>query len=356
MKTILMFPQKQTKINQYLSNLVKTVSGTYNVVGVDEAIKKKCLSLFRYDICHLNWFENIKSKGQIKSFFEFSLRFLFLTYLKTRNRPIVWTVHNKVPHNQDVSRKYSVLLMNLLMRWSTRIHILCEETIDEIPQLFKYKNKIVEIPHGDYFNNYGEGSVDLYAKYNIKREKKIILFTGKIGPYKNIQLLVDAFLKSGLSDDDFVLLIRGACSDANYKKHLEKSLSEKAEKVYLDFHFIPNEEMGDFLNQSTILVAPYDIESTLNSGTLWMAFSYRKTIICPKIGCVRSSEKLEDIGYFYNYVSAENHLDALIQQFSRLKEDVKNQFLIKKETEALLFMQNNSWEKKSFCWKKLYEF
>ena len=59
--------------------------------------------------------------------------------------------------------------------------------------------------------------------------------------------------------------------------------------------------MEAYLKCADVLVAPYNKESSLNSGTLWMAMSYKKSMILPRIGCVKDIPNYNDLLYVYNY-------------------------------------------------------
>jgi len=337
---------------------VKTIAGEYEVVGVDFALKHKKRFFFMYDVCHLNWLENIKGTNELRCLFSFLFRVFFLLLLKIRCKPIIWTVHNKVAHNQAVGKKYSIILMHLLVKWSTRIHVLCNETVREFPLLQANMNKVVMIPHGDYIDNFGEENVNVYQKFGIPKDKNIILFTGKIGPYKNLELLILAFVQSKLAENKFVLLLCGSCSSKLYQDKLISLVDNSGPNIFYDFEFIPNECMGDYLNQSSILIAPYNRESTLNSGTLWMAFSYKKTIISPLLGCMKDVKGIDEIAYTYDYKNSEEHLFSLVQILNTMGEDVQRNSSILKEkgNRAFEIMGLQTWESHKSQWINLYVF
>ena len=271
---------------------------------------------------------------------------------------MVWTVHNKEAHNQIIGKKYSKILMCLLLRWSSRIHVLCNATLDEVPELQIWKKKVVMIPHGDYIGNFGEGNVNIREKYGIPADKKIILFTGKIGPYKNIELLVNAFVKSQLAKMNFALLLCGSCSNETYRKKLVLLADNSCPEIFYDFEYVPNELMGDYLNQSDILAAPYSKESILNSGTLWMAFSYKKSMICPLLACMKDVNGIDKITYTYDYENSGEHLTRLVQTLNIMGDDVHQNASILREKgyAAFLLMTKQTWASSKQNWLNLYNF
>lgn len=346
MKKVLMFPSASSKNNKYLNNLCDTVTENYEIVGYDEAIKNK--TLFKCDIYHFNWYESIDSKKtSIK-------RKIFIRILKLLNKKIVWTVHNNFPHEINKNKSEIIKFMEFMAKKSEKIHILCKDTVNN-KYLEKYKEKIVCIPHGDYIGNYSRSEVDIYKRYRIDKSKKIMLFIGQIRKYKNIEILIKAFYDSKM-EQEFVLLICGNCTDEKYQKEL-KNLSN--ENVFFDFNFIKDEELEGYLNASQIIVAPYNKESSLNSGTLWMAMSYHKTMMLPLIGCVKDIENYNDYLYVYDYDNEEEHYDKLLITMKRLINDLNKSedILLKKGNKSYEYMTNiQSWKKQKQNWINLYKF
>ena len=355
MKKILMFPQKRTERNSYLGNLTEQISGCFDVVGFNEALKSDLKSFLFYDIVHFNWLENIRGKNIFRALVNFVIRFFTLVYFRARGKPIVWTAHNKIAHCRGKGEAFSRIMMRYLMKWSARIHVLCEESYNEIPDLKQYKDKVVCVPHGDYIGDYPESQVNIHEKYGIDSAKKIILFVGVIDAYKNVDLLIRSFCKSNIVENDFVLLVCGACPDRAYKERLVKEMGNK-KGIYLDFNFVPTELMDAYLHQCTLMVAPYDKETTLNSGTLWMAFSYAKTIICPEIGCVRSIGDADKMMYCYDYDTEDSHGRALESALARVAKDFSDGLLKEKESLAFEYMKSHSWDAEKNRWIALYEF
>lgn len=353
MKTVLFFPQAKTQENFYLGNLSRTISSQNEAVGVNQLFHGQWKKFFSASVCHLNWLENVRGKNEVHCLANFLFRLGFLICLKLFRKKIVWTAHNKVAHDQKRGRKYSQILMKLLMAWSDKIHVLCEATLREIPGLEKYQSKVVCIPHGDYFENFGSGTVNIREKYGMDPSKKIIFFTGKIGPYKNLDLLIESFNRSHLADSNFALLICGACKDSAYREKISAKV-QASPSVYADFHFVENDCMGDYLTQSDLLIAPYDISSSLNSGTMWMAFSYHKTMVLPEIGCVQGEKAIVENAFVYRYASAAEHAEKLCEVMEKLKAETAES-LSEKGNRLYSYMQTKSWESHKQEWLSLYD-
>jgi glycosyltransferase involved in cell wall biosynthesis len=295
----------------------------------------------------MNWYESIYSDKKLKPFIR---KFFLLLLLKLSSKKIIWTVHNKTTHEGSI---YSKFLFFFMKKMSFKIHILCPATIQEC-NLQEYKKKIIYVPHGDYFNCYPQSGFDIFKYYSIASHYKILLFMGRIMPYKNIELLIESFEKSDMPENNWKLLICGnlKINYNYYKTDIQKCILNK-ENVIIDFNFIPDDKISSYLTQSNLLIAPYNKKSSLNSGALWLAFSYSKTMIMPNIGCVRDLPNRDDFLYVYDYETAEEHLDNLVKTLNKVNKD--SDFLEEKGKMAHKVMEENSWENNKEKWLKLIQ-
>lgn len=348
-RTVVIYPQKNTKENKYINNLYDTIKEKYEVTGYDEI--KKSIKLFSCDVYHFNWIESAKGKF-IK--LKYAKKIFFITILKILRKKIIWSVHNNVPHEMSNSKE-TIKFMKFMAQKADKIHILCNHTIKN--NIFdKYKEKLVFIPHGDYIENYKKSEVNIYKRYNINSDKKIMLFIGQIKKYKNIELLIQAFIQSNIELNGYVLLICGQCIDEEYRKELIKMSNEN---IYFDFEFIKDEEMEAYLRSAEIIVAPYNKKSSLNSGSLWMAMSYKKTMLLPLIGCVKDVKDYNELLYVYDYNIENEHYNALLDTMLMIKEDVtKNQATLKEKGEKAYnyILNNQTWKLWKEKWIELYKF
>ena len=101
------------------------------------------------------------------------------------------------------------------------------------------------------------------------------------------------------------LLIAGRpCSDS-YKEQLIERIGG-SEKIGFDFRFIPDEDIPDYYNSADIVVMPYHKDSSLNSGVVYLSFSLKRTVICPRIGTIKALQDHSFV-YEYDYNSEQEH-------------------------------------------------
>lgn len=345
-KIICFYPSIKKGTNHFLYNLAKLLedSGDFDCWDYKEIKKKQSKKIFQADVFHFNWYD------QSLTLFSFFKRFYFLIALKIKNKEIIWTIHNIKPHVG--APKYNWILRHLLVLFSSKIHIMNSASAN-IPYLRQVKSKVIQIPHGDYFYSYPESDVNIFDRYNISPTKKIILFIGAIMPYKNIDVLIEAHKSAFLNTKESpVLLICGKTEPAAYREKIT-NLIDKNKNIIYDPKFVLDKELAAYLKQASILVAPYSYDSSLNSGTIPLAFSYGKTVICPDIACVKDIQEESDCLYSYHYNNSNQHKEELSKALVSFYNDAV--LLQRKEEAAKLYMKKNSWVAHREEWISLYK-
>ena len=348
-KTICFYPTNQKRTNHFLFNLSKLLeaSGNFKCVGYKDIKKESPKRIFSADIYHINWFD------QSKDVVSFLKRLYFLVMLKLKGKKIVWTIHNIVSHTKTPF--YNKILFALLVRFSDAIHIMCRETVP-FAHLERFGAKVRLIPHGDYYGSYPEGDFDVRKHYGIESDRPIFLFMGAVQPYKNIEVLVRAFREAfgGMdSADSPVLLVCGKVEPDSYKATITELVGKSGDVVFSP-EFIPDEHLASYLRAASILVAPYSYRSSLNSGTIPLAFTFGKTLICPDIPCVKDIVAECDCLYSYHYANTEEHVKVLSEKMLQAMSDMKSGLILEKMALAADYMKRNSWEAHRTEWIQLY--
>jgi glycosyltransferase involved in cell wall biosynthesis len=98
---------------------------------------------------------------------------------------------------------------------------------------------------------------------------------------------------------DCVFVIAGGAPDCSYTKKIKDRIS-KLSNVIPIYGFVPNDEMAGFLKLCDVVMIPHSLSSSLNSGTVLLAFSYCRSAICSMIGTVKDiKDKTLFMGYEY---------------------------------------------------------
>ena len=178
MKKILFFPQKTS--NEYTSIM-------RDCIDKEKYILCKNNSLFDFlfaDIIHLNWYENL-SPNPLKLYLGFIIKLFYLYFLFVTKKRVVYTLHNKLPHDKS-NLALSKYLMDFVLRISDVIILHSKYSINFVPE--KYRLKTAYIPHPSYegiYENIMESP--LHRKEN---SKLVVLTFGAIKPYKNIESII----------------------------------------------------------------------------------------------------------------------------------------------------------------------
>jgi len=269
--------------NKYAGILVNIISDNLNIKVVPLTLKKILVydkDVWSSNVIWLNWYDNYYN------IIDAILKILALISLKMAKKKIIHVIHNKKPHG--VNNVGARLLQNAIIFLSTKIIIHCKETKNIVKK--KYYNKLVYIPHPNYIDEYGK---KLPTK-KINKSSLKLLFFGAIKPYKNIELLI----KACSNIDGVDLQIVGKPTTKSYGEELTKLVTTSS--INMNFKFINDNEIPEILRNCDLLILPYNLDSSLNLGTVILSFSYGKTVICPAIGTLNDFEDKYFLSYTYD--------------------------------------------------------
>lgn len=302
------------------------------------------ISLFRETkIFNINWFESIEKKG-LRGVLEYYVKKCLLVLLKLTNKKIIYTLHNRVPHHSE-NRKYSQQLMRWLATNADSIVIMSEDSRKVIDDLIpgnkgNLPNKVTKIPHPSYVRNYNLNKTgDLRTSLNIRREDTVFMFIGSISSYKNIELLIEVFVE--MNNPKSKLIIAGKPSNLEYGERLKELIGTDTRIIPM-FDYISHDDMELFYNTADIVVLPYDKTSSLNSGALYLSFTFSKTVICPDIGSVNDIAD-KSILYQYGYNTDKEHkvkLFKCMQEVCKRNEE-SPYYLVKQGKQAFEYLMEN---------------
>lgn len=308
--------------NKYTSNAQKCIRGAgIKIINLRRYIFP-LKDFFACKIFNFNWVEDRiadNANGGFKQWLKYVRMCLTFDLIKIKGGKIIWTMHNKLPHYSD-KRKYKVKLMRKISRRASAVVIHCSDSIEPLKALYPAikDEKIRLIPHPSYIGSYVPSGTDIKKRLGIKEDEKIFLFMGAARRYKNIETLISAF--NDISHEGIKLVIAAETDSKEYADELH-SLAAGNEDVIFDDRFIPDGELADYILAADISVLPYNKETTLNSGSVYMSFSYKTTVVCPAIGTIND---LKDKSFIYTYDCAEGEqLDALKKTLKKVVSDLK---------------------------------
>lgn len=306
---IAIFPYVKNSPNKYIERMAKAITYAFpNVELLPFPRTRNLVSVKNFDYVWLNWFENLPQSNKIK---EFILKIGTIFVLKIMGIKIVASFHNKRPHDSN-DNIWERLLFNYIFRSAHRIIILSSDSKDILKEKFgkKVLKKVVLVPHPTY---------ECTPKNNNPNNKFSILFFGFLRPYKNIDLIFE--LDKIYHDIQFT--IAGNAIDNDYKIYLKKK-AKSIPNVTLIPHFLTENEIDTLIESNSILLLPYNIESSLNSGVIIHAICKKINMIVPQIGTVNQL-KNKNMIFSYTYNSQKSHLQELIRMIQSAKYEYENE-------------------------------
>lgn len=147
------------------------------------------------------------------------------------------------------------------------------------------------IPHGDYRTEYVTRHDRLAARrrLGVASTAPLVLFSGRIRPYKNVPALLSAF--AGVRDDSARCLITGAPADTGVRAEIER-LARHDPRVHLDLQHLKRTDLASAHRAADLVALPY--REILNSGSALLALSLDRPVLVPRLGAL--AELAETVG------------------------------------------------------------
>lgn len=235
-------------------------------------------------LVHHHWYEFRDIGGFLNLIWKTSWMWIY----KQCGGKIVWTVHNKYPHEE----RYLLLNKRLRKIWARipdKIHVHCQEAVKIMSEILEVeKEKFFVVSHPRYpatiiDRKQAFRELDLkYLKGRINPTDLIFLMFGYIAQYKGILEVIKLFR---FQDRQKKLVIAGPVKIGNvkYSQEINKNIMNNDNIILID-QLIPENDVSLFFNAADYILFNY--KDILISGTVMLALSYGKKVIIPNTGCL----------------------------------------------------------------------
>ena len=186
----------------------------------------------------------------------------------TRSR-IAYTAHDPVLHSGE-SGRLRTLINRCLIQKSNVCFTHGNANVLIYKHSFPKGPPAVSIPHGEF---------GFWEKTENVVQEKMILFFGRIRPYKGLAVLLDAFDNTSAGDPDLRLCICGEGSIDSYRARISRM-----SHIEIINRFIGHGEIPHLFGRSLFVCLPY-LEAT-QSGVIPMAFALGRTCIATNAGAL----------------------------------------------------------------------
>lgn len=230
---------------------------------------------------HIHWtsplIEKRRSHQDAESFVDDFLA--VLRDARGRGRPVLWTVHNALPHDSKYPET-AVRLHSELAKTVDIIHVLSSATVDAVEGVYELPDEKVRIlEHSSYQGMYGDRLPMQDARRSIgaSQEARTALFFGQLRPYKGLDQLFDAAILLQSRQHPVELLLAGKPAP-ELAGELDR-IKNSGVSVTSALRFIQDAEVASWFSAADVAVLPY--RKVLNSGSMMLAATFALPVILP---------------------------------------------------------------------------
>lgn len=153
---------------------------------------------------------------------------------------------------------YAKFMIGLACKKAFKILTVSENTKKDIIKMFNVNpDKIVVIYNGvgkEFVKKNKSDISYLYKKYNIPKDKKLLMYVGNLKPHKNLNRLLQSFSKLDDKEKYRLLLVGKSFENQIDLQEIEKDLD--IEKYIIHTGLISQDELVDFYNLANLVVFP----------------------------------------------------------------------------------------------------
>ena len=234
--------------------------------------------------------------------FEHFDRMLLNIYYKLLGKKIIFTAHNINAGARD-GRDSRLNKMTLTFLYAIVDHIFVHTDKMRKQLVSDYNilnNKISVIPFG--INNHVPTTnltrLQARDKLNLGADDKVVLFFGRIAPYKGLDLLIAAFDSLARRQRDVKLVIAGSIKGGSdsYWDDIKKEITGKGltERVLINTSFIPDDEVEIYYKAADVLILPY--RNIFQTGVMFLSYNYGLPVIATDVGSLKEEIVVDKTG------------------------------------------------------------
>lgn len=200
-------------------------------------------------------------------------------------RRYVLTVHNLLPHDRHT--RANAALYRLIYRIPHQLVVHTDRMRRELETRFGVDpQRILLQEHGlnDAVPDHGWDRARCRSALGVPANGCVLLFFGRIAPYKGLDILLDAFARLR---GDYVLLIAGEPVSNEYGIEIDRAVRENARAADIVYRrgWIEDGEIATLFRASDCLVMPY--RHIDQSGLVFLALRFATPVVSFDVGSVR---------------------------------------------------------------------
>ena len=200
---------------------------------------------------------------------------------RTRGNPLVWTVHNVLPHEcRHIDA--DVRFRQWLADHADVVHVLGASTVELTAPHYRLPNdeRLIHVPHPSYVGVYPDyiGRDEARWELGLDPGDRVAVIVGSQRAHKGVDVLVEAL---SLLGDDWRVLVAGDPVGPADRAALVAMAADEPRLVICPRR-IGADEMQLFHRAADVAVIPY--VSGLNSGAALLALSFGLPLVASDVG------------------------------------------------------------------------
>lgn len=275
------------RLNHYQGLLYSAASASgFRTVGIpkmeDLESLESAVALGAKGVVHLHWTNKVLEgakdpRAALDAFAE------TIDGWHERDLALVWTVHNRLPHNCS-DPESEIALRRLLAEKADAIHIMNPRTPDIVGDLYELpSDRLFQTPHPSYVGAYPTyfDPVTTRLELGLSAGQTVVGLIGSIQPYKGVDEILDVAEHLVSSDPRSRIIVAGipggdpASQDLLQRLQSSRVVSSLAAKL-------DDRNLARLIIACDVVVLPY--RASLNSGAALLALTFGRPIIAPNDG------------------------------------------------------------------------
>lgn len=224
--------------------------------------------------------------------FESFDRTLLMLYYRILRKRIVLTAHNVNAGRRDSDdTRLNRLTLRIQYRLADHVFVHTEKMKRELIEEFSvHGSRVTVIPFGinNSVPNTRLTTGDARQRLGIRDGERIILFFGRITPYKGLEFLIDAFQQIVTRHGDYRLIIAGRPDNCDeYWRAMREAIREEMQRgrALVRADFVPDDETEVYFKAADVLVLPY--RDIYQSGVLFLGHSFGLPVLAADVGSLK---------------------------------------------------------------------
>jgi glycosyltransferase involved in cell wall biosynthesis len=227
---------------------------------------------------------------------------------RRRGIRLLWTVHNKMPHDCPYPEVEAELLTFLAENADLVIAInpLTREVLADVVNLDP--ERLCFLKHPTYRGLYADSisPVEARGALGLSAGQRGVLFFGQMRRYKGLEAFFDAMSEVHRLDPSTVMLLAGKTSDSDLE-WVEQKMPASV-PVIRDHRFVPDDEVQIWMRAASTVVLPF--QNVLNSGSVFLCAAFGRSVVIPRRPHLEAEFGHEP---WVRYVDPSDEVDGLVR-------------------------------------------